>query len=137
MDANELTPDNDSVDKLKQSHVVGSFLFITDQEFVESIKKECVTSTTQRCARGSRGCIPTPSFRASLSPWLFYYRYFYFGIGSKFVLEVADMTVDRSVGVVIKIFVLHKVCYHIIGKYAAGVHNEQSEQLLTNLLARF
>lgn len=39
MDANELTPDNDSVDKLKQSHVVGSFLFITDQEFVESIKK--------------------------------------------------------------------------------------------------
>jgi hypothetical protein len=47
------------------------------------------------------------------------------------------MMVDRSVGVVIKIFVPHKVCYYIIGKYAAGVHNEQSEQLLTNLLARF
>ena len=33
MDANKLTPDNDSTGKLKQSHVVGSILLITDQEF--------------------------------------------------------------------------------------------------------
>lgn len=39
MDAQEFTPDNGSTGKLQQGHVVGGFLFITDQKFAESIEK--------------------------------------------------------------------------------------------------
>ncbi len=39
MNANEFTPDNNRAGKLKQSHIVDSFLFITYQEFTESIEK--------------------------------------------------------------------------------------------------
>ena len=43
--------------------------------------------------------------------------------------EVADMIVDCSVGVVVKIFVPHKVYYHVIGEYPAGIHDEQGEDV--------
>ena len=40
------------------------------------------------------------------------------------VPEVADMIVDCPVGVVVKIFVPHEVYYHLIGEYAARIHDE-------------
>ena len=42
----------------------------------------------------------------------------------EFMPEVADMIVDCSVGVVVKIFVPHEVYYHLIGEYAARIHDE-------------
>ena len=39
MNANEFAPDNNSAGKVKQSHVVDSFLLIANQEFTESIEK--------------------------------------------------------------------------------------------------
>ena len=39
MNANEFTPDNNSAGKLKQSHVVDSFLLIANQKFAEAIEK--------------------------------------------------------------------------------------------------
>ena len=39
MNANEFTPDDNSAGKLKQGHVVGSFLLIANQEFTETIEK--------------------------------------------------------------------------------------------------
>jgi len=45
------------------------------------------------------------------------------------VPEVADMIVDCSVGVVVQIFVPHKVYYHVIGEYAAGIHDEQGKDV--------
>ena len=36
----------------------------------------------------------------------------------EFMPEVADMIVDRSVGVVVEIFVPYKVYYHVIGECA-------------------
>ena len=43
--------------------------------------------------------------------------------------EVADMVIDCSVGVVVKIFVPYKVYYHVIGEYAAGIHDKQGEDV--------
>ena len=45
------------------------------------------------------------------------------------VPEVADMIVDCSVGVVVKTFVPHKVYYHVIGEYPAGIHDEQGKDV--------
>lgn len=45
------------------------------------------------------------------------------------VPEVADMVIDCPVGVVVEIFVPYKVCYHVIGEYPAGIHDEQSEDV--------
>jgi len=39
------------------------------------------------------------------------------------------MIVDCSVGVVVKIFVPHKVYYHVIGEYPARIHDEQGEDV--------
>ena len=39
MNANEFAPDNNSAGKLKQSHVVDSFLLIANQKFAEAIEK--------------------------------------------------------------------------------------------------
>ena len=39
------------------------------------------------------------------------------------------MIVDCSVGVVVKTFVPHKVYYHVIGEYAAGIHDEQGKDV--------
>ena len=47
----------------------------------------------------------------------------------EFVPEVADMIVDRPVGVVVQIFVPHKVYYHIISQHPAGIHDEQGEDV--------
>ena len=47
----------------------------------------------------------------------------------EFMPEIADMVVDCSVGVVVKIFVPHKVYYHVIGEYPARIHDEQGEDV--------
>ncbi len=52
-----------------------------------------------------------------------------FGRDLELVPEVADMIVDCSVGVVVKTFVPHKVYYHVIGEYPAGIHDEQGEDV--------
>ena len=39
MNANKLTPDNNSAGKLKQGHIVDSFLFVSNQEFTETVEK--------------------------------------------------------------------------------------------------
>ena len=39
------------------------------------------------------------------------------------------MVVDCPVGVVVKVFVPHKVYYHVIGEYPLGIHNEQGEDV--------
>lgn len=52
-----------------------------------------------------------------------------FGRDLELMPEVADMIVDRSVGVVVQIFVPHKVYYHVIGEYPAGIHDEQGEDV--------
>ena len=52
-----------------------------------------------------------------------------FGCDFELVPEVADMIVDCSVGVVVKTFVPHKVYYHVIGEYAAGIHDEQGKDV--------
>lgn len=39
MDPNELTPDNNSTGKLEQGHIVDSFLFVSNQEFTETVEK--------------------------------------------------------------------------------------------------
>ena len=52
MNLNELTPDNNSAGKLEQGHVVGSFLFITNQEFAETIEKRvCNLNNPASCAK--------------------------------------------------------------------------------------
>ena len=40
------------------------------------------------------------------------------------VPEVADMIIDRPAGVVVEIFVPHKVYYYVVGEYPAGIHDE-------------
>lgn len=45
------------------------------------------------------------------------------------VPEVADMVIDCPVGVVVEIFVPYKVCYHVIGEYPMGIHDEQSKDV--------
>ena len=47
----------------------------------------------------------------------------------EFMPEVADMIVDRSVGVVVEIFVPYKVYYHVISEYPAGIHDKQCEDI--------
>ena len=39
------------------------------------------------------------------------------------------MIVDCSMRVVVKIFVPHKVYYHIISQHPAGIHDEQGEDV--------
>ena len=39
MNANKLAPDNNSAGELKQGHIVGSFLFVSNQEFTETVEK--------------------------------------------------------------------------------------------------
>ena len=43
--------------------------------------------------------------------------------------KAADMIVDCSAGVVVKIFVPHKVYYHIISQHPAGIHDKQSKDV--------
>jgi hypothetical protein len=52
-----------------------------------------------------------------------------FGCNFELMPEVADMVVDCPVGVVVKVFVPHKVYYHVIGEYPLGIHNEQGEDV--------
>ena len=47
----------------------------------------------------------------------------------EFMPEVADMIVERSVGVVVEIFVPYKVYCHVIGEYPAGIHDKQCEDI--------
>ena len=39
------------------------------------------------------------------------------------------MIIDCPVGVVVKIFVPYQVYYHVVGKYPAGIHDEQGEDV--------
>ena len=47
----------------------------------------------------------------------------------EFVPKVADMVVDCPVGIVVEIFVPYKVCYHVVGEYPAGIHDEQGKDV--------
>ncbi len=39
MNGNKFTPDNNGTSKLKQGHIVDSFLFVSNQEFTETVEK--------------------------------------------------------------------------------------------------
>ena len=45
----------------------------------------------------------------------------------EFMPEIADMIVDCPAGVVVKIFMPHKVYYHVVSEYPLGIHNEQGK----------
>ena len=52
MNTNELTPDNHRAGKLKQSHVIGSFLFIANQKFTKPVEKRvCNLNHPAACAK--------------------------------------------------------------------------------------
>ena len=52
-----------------------------------------------------------------------------FGYDFELGSEVADMVVDCSAGIVVKIFVPYKINNHVIGEYPAGIHDEQSKDV--------
>lgn len=39
------------------------------------------------------------------------------------------MIIDRPTGVVVKIFVPHKIYDHVVGEYPVGIHDEQSKNV--------
>ena len=52
-----------------------------------------------------------------------------FGYDFELGSEVADMVVDCSAGIVVKIFVPYKINNHVIGEYPAGIHDEQGKDV--------